>query len=86
MQKLQTNQNFFNIQPELLKLYSTDVQEAELKDIKSFLAQYFTPFIIIIFINFGIKLSNWLFGFLGGIIGASYCTAMIWCIEMHPTD
>lgn len=41
MQELQTNQNFSNIQLELLKLYSTDVQEAELKDIKSFLAQYF---------------------------------------------
>jgi len=41
MQELQINQNFSNIQLELLKLYSTDVQEAELKDIKNFLAQYF---------------------------------------------
>jgi|GEM_PF-1821531 len=32
MQELQTNQNFSNIQLGLLKLYSTDVQEAELKN------------------------------------------------------
>jgi len=41
MQEHQINQNFSNIQMELLKLYSTDVQERELYDIKDFLAQYF---------------------------------------------
>ncbi|CAA6801266.1 MAG: Unknown protein [uncultured Sulfurovum sp.] len=41
MQELATNQNFSNIQLELLKLYSTDVKENELLDIKNYLAKYF---------------------------------------------
>ncbi len=40
MQEYPINQNFSNIQMELLKLYSTDVQERELHDIKEFLAHY----------------------------------------------
>jgi len=41
MQELAINQNFSNIQLELLKLYSTDVKENELLDIKNYLAKYF---------------------------------------------
>jgi len=41
MQELSTSQNFSNIQLELLKLYSTDVKENELLDIKNYLAKYF---------------------------------------------
>jgi len=41
MQELTINQNFSNIQLELLKLYSTDVKENELLDIKNYLAKYF---------------------------------------------
>ena len=41
MQELQNNQNFSNIQLELLKLYSTDVKESELLEIKEYLANYF---------------------------------------------
>ena len=41
MQELRVNQNFSNIQLELLKLYSTNIQENELHDIKNYLANYF---------------------------------------------
>ncbi len=41
MQELRVNQNFSNIQLELLKLYSTNIQENELLDIKNYLANYF---------------------------------------------
>ena len=41
MLELKINQNFSNIQLELLKLYSTDVQENELLEIKKYLAKYF---------------------------------------------
>ena len=41
MQELRINQNFSNIQLELLKLYSTNIQENELLDIKNYLAKYF---------------------------------------------
>ncbi|NOZ90650.1 MAG: hypothetical protein GXO60_05110 [Epsilonproteobacteria bacterium] len=41
MQELRVNQNFSNIQLELLKLYSTNIQESELIEIKDYLAKYF---------------------------------------------
>ncbi|SFV62930.1 hypothetical protein MNB_SV-12-1760 [hydrothermal vent metagenome] len=41
MQKLRVNQNFSNIQLELLKLYATNIQDNELLDIKNYLAKYF---------------------------------------------
>ncbi len=41
MQKLRVNQHFSNIQLELLKLYSTDIQENDLYEIKHYLANYF---------------------------------------------
>ena len=41
MQSLNINQNFSNIQLELLKLYSTNIQEDDLHEIKNYLAQYF---------------------------------------------
>jgi hypothetical protein len=41
MQELRVNQNFSNIQLELLKLYATNIQENELLDIKNYLAKYF---------------------------------------------
>jgi len=40
-QELRVNQNFSNIQLELLKLYATNIQESELLDIKNYLAKYF---------------------------------------------
>jgi len=53
MQELTINQNFSNIQLELLKLYSTDVKENELLDIKNYLAKYFAKKAIL----FKIKIS-----------------------------
>ena len=41
MQELRLNQNFSNIQLELLKLYATNIEERELLDIKNYLAKYF---------------------------------------------
>ncbi len=41
MQDLRIDQNFSNIQLELLKLYSTNIHENELLDIKNYLAKYF---------------------------------------------
>jgi len=41
MQELSINQNFSNIQLELLKLYSTNIQDSELMEIKNYLAKYF---------------------------------------------
>ncbi len=41
MQELRVNQNFSNIQLELLKLYATNIEERELLDIKNYLAKYF---------------------------------------------
>jgi len=41
MQEERLNQNFSNIQLELLKLYSTDIKDSELIEIKNYLAQYF---------------------------------------------
>ena len=41
MQELRVNQNFSNIQLELLKLYSTNIQENELLDMKNYLAKFF---------------------------------------------
>lgn len=41
MQELRVNQNFSNIQLELLKLYATNIEENELLDIKNYLAKYF---------------------------------------------
>ena len=41
MQELRVNQNFSNIQLELLKLYATNIEDNELLDIKNYLAKYF---------------------------------------------
>ena len=41
MHELQVNQNFSNIQLELLKLYSTNIKDSELMEIKNYLAKYF---------------------------------------------
>jgi len=41
MQEQRLNQNFSNIQLELLKLYSTNIKESELLEIKNYLAKYF---------------------------------------------
>jgi len=41
MQELRANQNFSNIQLELLKLYATNIQDNELLDVKNHLARYF---------------------------------------------
>jgi len=41
MQKVQNNQNLSNIQLELLKLYSTDIEKDDLLEIKKFLANFF---------------------------------------------
>jgi len=42
MEELRINQNFSNIQLELLKLYATNIKENELIDIKNYLAKYFS--------------------------------------------
>jgi len=41
VQEQRLNQNFSNIQLELLKLYSTDIKDSELIEIKDYLAKYF---------------------------------------------
>ena len=41
MQELQNSKNFSNIQLELLKLYSTDIKNSELLEIKNYLANFF---------------------------------------------
>ena len=41
MQNIIENKNLSNIQLELLKLYSTDINDNELIDIKDYLAKYF---------------------------------------------
>ena len=41
MQEVQSSQNFSNIQLELLKLYSTDIENSELLEIKNYLANFF---------------------------------------------
>ncbi len=41
MQNIVENKNLSNIQLELLKLYSTDIKDSELLDIKEYLAKYF---------------------------------------------